>query len=211
MKTLIAIPCMDMVHTTFLKSLLAMEKIGEVRFAISCSSLIYDSRNNLLHQAIREGFDRILWLDSDMDFEPDLMRRLSEDMDEGREYVSALFFKRKYPILPCIYTDMGYYKDENGKITPKATSYKDYPRDSVFEVAASGMAAVMMTVDLCKRIVQKIGIPFSPQLGFGEDLTFCAHAKDVGAQLWCDSRIKVGHVGLSVISEDTFLRSDKNC
>ena len=213
MKTLVAIPCMDMVHTTFMKSLLGMKKVGEVQFAISCSSLIYDARNGLLHRAIQENFDRILWLDSDMDFDIDLLERLSADLDEGREYVSALFFKRKAPIQPCIYTDMGYYTDpETGKVTPMAICYDDYPRDSIFEVAASGMAAVLMTVDLCKRVVEKVGSPFSPQLGFGEDLTFCARAKQVGAQLWCDSRVKVGHTGMGVISEDTYLstRGDKN-
>ena len=209
MKTLIAIPCMDMVHTTFMSSLLALEKIGEVRFAINCSSLIYDARNGLLHRAIAEGCDRILWLDSDMVFEPDLLKRLSADLDEGREYVSALFFKRKMPVKPCIYTEMGYVK-EDGKVTPRAVCYEDYPRDSIFEVAASGLAAVMMTVDLAKRVIERIGIPFSPQLGFGEDLTFCMNARQVGATLWCDSRIKVGHTGFCVLGEENYLRSDKN-
>ena len=32
MKTLIAIPCMDMVHTDFLRSVVGMERSGEVRF-----------------------------------------------------------------------------------------------------------------------------------------------------------------------------------
>ena len=212
MRTLIAIPCMDMVHTIFMKSLLGMEKVGEVQFQISCSSLIYDARNGLLRRAIEGNFDRILWLDSDMDFQPDLMKRLSEDMDEGREYVSALFFKRKAPIKPCIYSELAYIRGENEKLTPIAVCMEDYPKDQIFEVAASGLAAVMMSVDLAKRVQAKFGQPFSPQIGFGEDLTFCGRAKQVGAQLWCDSRIKVGHVGMGVISESTYLsqRSDNH-
>lgn len=211
MKTLIAIPCMDMVHTNFLKSILGMRKVGEVQFQISCSSLIYDARNGLVKRAIEGNFDRILWLDSDMDFDPDLMERLSADMDDGREYVTALFFKRKAPIKPCIYSELAYMRNpDNGNLTPIAVCLEDYPQDQVFEIAASGMAATMMTVDLAKRVQEKFGQPFSPQLGFGEDLSFCGRAKQVGARMWCDSRIKVGHVGMGVISESTYLstRSD---
>ena len=65
MRTLIAIPCMDMVHTIFMRALLNLNKSGEVQYAISSSSLVYDARNNLAKQAINEGYDRMLWLDSE--------------------------------------------------------------------------------------------------------------------------------------------------
>ena len=42
-------------------------------------------------------------------------------------------------------------------------------------------------------------------LGFGEDLSFCGRASEVGAELWCDSTIKMGHVGLGTITEDIYL------
>ena len=35
MRTLIAIPCMDMVHTIFMRALLNLNKSGEVQYAIS--------------------------------------------------------------------------------------------------------------------------------------------------------------------------------
>ena len=117
---------MDMVHTNFLKSILGMRKVGEVQFQISCSSLIYDARNGLVKRAIEGNFDRILWLDSDMDFDPDLMERLSADMDEGREYVSALFFKRKAPIKPCIYSELAYMRNpDNGNLTPSIKAHRE--------------------------------------------------------------------------------------
>ena len=82
MKTLIAIPCMDMVHTGFMKSLMMMNRVGDIGFSIISSSLIYDARNTLAKHGVDGDFDRILWLDSDMEFEPDLLKRLSQDMDE---------------------------------------------------------------------------------------------------------------------------------
>lgn len=206
MRTLIAIPCMDMVHTIFMKALLGLDKVGEVQFGISCSSLIYDSRNNLARQAVKEGFDRILWLDSDMDFSSDLMKNLSADLDEGREFVSGIYFKRKAPVLPVIYKEVGYYhNDKDDSVTPMAVCYEEYPKDQIFEVGGAGFGAVMMTTDLVKRVADKFGMPFSPMLGFGEDLSFCGRVQQLGEKMYCDSRVKVGHVGLGTITEDTFL------
>lgn len=201
MKTLICIPCMDMVHTVFLRSILGMRQAPGTRFTISCSSLVYDARNNMVRQAIREGFDRILWLDSDMEFEPDLMERLSARLDEGKELVTGLYFKRRAPIEPVVYCKVGYYHSENDEVTPLAVSYSDYPVDSVFEVEGCGFGAVMMTVDLANRVAEKFGLPFAPILGFGEDLSFCVRARQLGATLWCDSSVKLGHVGQGVITE----------
>ena len=206
MKILIAIPCMDMVHTTFLKSVLGMDRVGECRFSITCSSLIYDARNNLAKQAVSEGFDRILWLDSDMDFQPDLMKRLSADLDEGREFVSGLYFKRRAPIQPVVYKEVGYYHSkELDEVTPIAIPYGDYPKDDIFKVAGAGFGGAMMNVDLIKRVGDKFGLPFSPIMGFGEDLSFCVRCSELGVDLFCDSRVKMGHVGLGTITEETYL------
>ena len=206
MKTLIALPCMDMVHTIFMKSLLSMDRIGQTGFAFSCSSLIYDARNQLAKQAVTEGYDRVLWLDSDMDFQPDLLKRLSEDMDEGREFVTGLYFKRKAPVKPVIYKELGFYKDENVEgVTPVAVPYEDYPKDSVFPIAACGFGGCLVSTDLIKRVGDKFGLPFSPVMGFGEDLSFCTRVSELGVEMFCDSRVKMGHVGLGTITEETYL------
>ena len=207
MKTLIAIPCMDMVHTVFMKSLMGLNRVGQTGFAFSCSSLVYDARNTLAKQAVTEGYDRVLWLDSDMDFEPNLLQKLSEDMDEGRELVSGIYFKRKAPVKPVIYKSLGYYKneDESG-VTPVAVSYEDYPRDSIFPIAACGFGGVLVTTDLIQRVGDKFGLPFSPIMGFGEDLSFCSRVTELGVEMFCDSRVKMGHVGLGTITEEVYLQ-----
>lgn len=208
MKTLVALPCMDMVHTTFLKSIIGMERVGDCRFSIMCSSLVYDARNSLAKQAVTEGYDRMLWLDSDMDFDPDLLVRLSADMDEGRELVSGLYFKRKAPVKPVIYKEVGYYhSDIDDSVTPVAVPYEDYPQDTIFPIAGAGFGGVLVSVDLIKRVGDKFGLPFSPIMGFGEDLSFCLRASEVGAELFCDSRVKLGHVGLGTITEETYFNT----
>lgn len=210
MKTLIAVPCMDMVYTSFTKALLSLERVGDTRVSFVCSSLIYDARNSLAKQAVMEGYDRVLWLDSDMVFEPNLLARLTKHIDEGKEFVSGIFFKRKPPFTPVIYSKVAVERDEEKGITISiADPYLDYPKDSVFEVAGCGLGAVMMTTDLINRVAQTFGLPFSPILGLGEDLSFSLKVKNIGAQIWCDSRIKVGHTGFGNITEETYLSTQR--
>ena len=208
MRTLIALPCMDMVHTVFLKALMGMDRVGDTHFSISCSSLVYDARNTLAKQAVIEGFDRVLWLDSDMDFSPDLLKRLSADMDEGREMVSGLYFKRKAPVKPVIYKELGFWRDkEKDEVTPIAIPYEDYPKDDIFTIAGCGFGGCLVSVDLIKRVGDKFGLPFSPIRGFGEDLSFCSRVSQLGVEMFCDSRVKMGHVGLGTITEETYFQT----
>ena len=205
-RTLIAIPCMDMVPVPFVKSLLNLRKTGDTAYAFLANSLIYDSRNVFVSNAIEKGYDRILWLDSDMVFEPDLLERLSRRLDEGYEYVSALAFKRKLPTGPAIYKRLDYGRDDQGHVHAKATAYTDYPRDALFEVAATGCAAVMMRVELLKDVWDRFGLPFLPLPNMGEDLSLCWRVAQLGRHMWCDSSVKVGHVGQYVFGEDAFVR-----
>lgn len=208
MKYLIAIPCMDMIHTSFFSAMMNLRKPETTEISVCCSSLIYDARNILAKKALDEGFDYILWLDSDMTFEPDLMERFVAEVQEGRDFVAGLYFKRKTPIKPCIYTGCGLKLDENGNKVSFAASYIDYPKDQVFEIAAAGLAAVMTSTSMIDKIYKQFGLPFSPIVGFGEDLSFCVRAREAGYQLWCDSRIKVGHSALTIIGEDNWEASN---
>ena len=211
MKYLIAIPCMDQVYTPFLRAMMQLERAkGSVQYAISQSSLIYTARNKLLEQAVAGDYDRVLWFDSDMDFPADTMLRLAADMDEGKEFVSGLYFQRRAPVEPVIYSGVGYYHDTmsdgSEQVTPVAITMHDYPRDSVFEIEGAGFGCVMHSVDLAKRIMAKHGAPFSPaELRTWAYHTYRKRAKDVGAMLWCDSRIKLGHIGCGTITEETYI------
>lgn len=208
MRTLIAIPCMDMVHTSFMKSMLGLMRVGETEVTFVCNSLIYDARNILAGQAITEGYDRVLWLDSDMVFGPDLLAKLSADMDEGREFVSALYFKRKPPFTPVVFQDLIYNHDpEKNELQIKLEAYKDYPQGEIFPIAAAGFGGCLVTTDLINRVGSKFGHPFAPLLGLGEDLSFCYRVAQLGVEMFCDSRVKMGHVGLGTITEETYQSS----
>ena len=195
---------MDMVPAEFFVA--AMKLIRpDSNVAVVQSSLIYDARNQLARKAVQEGFDRTLWLDSDMTFEPDFYNRLSARLDEGLEMVTGLYVTRKIPIQPVIYDKCGYFEHDGGGIVPFASSYKDYPKDSLFKIEGCGFGGVMVSTALIKRVADKFGLPFSPMLGLGEDLSFCGRVAEVGGEIWCDSTIKMGHVGRAIFTENVYL------
>ena len=207
MRTLVAVPCMDMVQARFMHSLLNMERVGEVSYEVEIGSLIYNARNNLLIKAMNGGYDRILWLDSDMTFSPGLLRKLSKDIDNGCEFVSGLYCERKKPFKPTIFQMCQLDVDADGHFKPTAETYMDYPKNSLSDIAACGFGCVLMTMDAVNKMAEKFGkYLFMPVGGFGEDLSFCMRAHEAGFKFWCDSSVMLGHIGHIEIKPDSFDR-----
>ena len=206
MKTLIAIPCMDQLDVRFVESLSRLEPVGEVEIAFQPSSLIYHSRNHLALKAIEGKYDYVLWLDSDMVFEPDTMKRMFESI--GNDYfLTALYFSRRSPYKPSIWKKVEIQTNEVTKeVKPIAEDYLDFPDNTKFEIAGCGFGCCLMKTEMLSVIYASQGLPFSPILGFGEDLTFCWKAnKPCGFDLFCDSSISVGHVTHTIISKESFV------
>lgn len=200
MKTLIAIPCLDMVPVEFMTSLINLRKAEGTSYAVQANCMIYDSRNNLAAKALMNGYDRVLWLDSDMVFEPDLLERLSGDMDMGLDFVTALCVKRHRPSGPCIYQDL-IYETEGKTLRSEAVPYRDYPKNSLFKIKGSGFGAVLVKSELLKEVWEHYGPPFDPMPQMGEDLSFCWRVNQLGHEMYCDSRIKTGHAGQYIFTE----------
>ena len=217
MKTLIAVPCMDSLPTDFATSLMDLKKGEDVHYAVTKNSLIYDSRNAVAANAITAGhmdgdegrgitpYDRVLWIDSDMKFDPDMLVRLSEDMDQGLDYVAGIFFVRKIPTYPVVYSEIRYYTDESNQIHAEAVKMRYYPKDQLFRCGGTGFGAVMTSVKLLKDVWDRFGPPFQPLSHMGEDLSFCWRVNQLGREMYCDSRVKVGHIGQFVFDENVYL------
>lgn len=197
-KVLIAVPALDTMPVQTAYSMLSLKRDCPSRFSFIVRASCHDARNMLAKEAIESGADRVLWIDSDMVFDDDLMLRLGEDLDAGWDMVCGLYFKRELPVTPVIYKIID---GENRKTTP----YYDYPKDEVFPIVGCGFGAVMMKTGKLRRLMEDYhGRPFDPLPGLSEDLTFCWRMRMITAKMACDSRIKVGHVGQITYGEQMY-------
>lgn len=204
-RILIGVPCMDMVSAMFTQSLAMLQrpKDCDVAIMLNIGSLVYDSRNQIAKAAIKMEADLVLWIDSDMVFEPDTLVRLLADIDEGRDIVSALCFYRRPPYGPVGYTRLQVENDEI-KEMEKIT---DYNAGEIIEMDAVGFGCVLMKADPLYELAA--GEWFMPTTWAGEDCAFCVRAKKEGYSIYLDTNIKLGHMGYLPITESYFRAAQK--
>ena len=185
-RLLIAVPTTDYVHADFVKSLARLQcELGRRRVAydveIQSGTLVYYARNRLANKAINENYTHVLWLDSDMVFDEQIVDDL---MEVGKEMVCGAFVSRRPPYGPCIYTSI---EKNNVK------QVKDFGLRP-FRVAGCGFAAVLTTMELLQAVNQKYGTCFQPTDYYGEDLAFCWRVNQLGREIWCEPTVRAGHI-----------------
>ena len=209
MKTLIAVPCFDMVHADFMESLVNLQKPPETSWTMVKNTLIHDARNIIAANAIEAGFDRVMWFDSDMTFKPDTLIELTKVMDAmGVDMVSGLYFTRRPPkIKPVAYKESWYKVRKDGSVDTGAVNFTDYPDNAITAVDAVGFGCCLTTCGILKRVGERFGAPFDMIPTMGEDMSFCWRAKQIGAKIVLDTGVKCGHIGTVQITEETYKAS----
>ena len=185
-KLMIAIPTTDYINADFVISLnrlvkeLQKQKI-EYSVEIMAGTLVYIARNRLAQKAVNEKFTHVLWLDSDMVFNDQIVDDL---MTSGKEMVCGAFVSRRPPYGPCVYTSIrknDIRKVEHFGMTP-------------FRVDGCGFACVLTTSELLMAVMQKYGNCFTPTDYYGEDLAFCWRVNSIGREIWCEPTVRPGHI-----------------
>ena len=208
MKIFIAVPSMDQVPARFAQSLAMLRSTEHTIVGFQMGSLVWDSRTKLAQRAIRCEADYMLWLDSDMEFPPDLLERLMDTLNktEDADIVTGLYFRRVEPYSPVLF--------EKISLAGVGANWKEFdklPEEDVFEVEGCGFGAVLVPTDVMMSVMAKYGDPFWPQNHLGEDLAFCIRARELGYHIYCDQTIRIGHVGHNVVDRDfyTFYQAQK--
>lgn len=188
MKLMIAIPTYDYMHFQFVECLTKLirrlDRDG-INFEVfyQGGTLVYVGRDKLAKMAIDRGFTHILWLDSDMIFNEDLLENL---MDSGKSFVTGIAHARRAPHVSCLFKE----------IWPGVDRYEghDYPHET-FEIGGCGFACVLMETKVVQKVYSIYGTAFFPMRELGEDLAFCKRATDTGFRLWAEPRVWLGHIG----------------
>lgn len=198
MNILIAVPSMDSVPAVFAQSLSMLKKVGDCAVAFQIGSLVYDSRNNLAKHALTMKADYILWLDSDMMFEPDILEKMMAKMQEKNlDILSGIYYRRRHPFSPVLLKKLSV--DENNFATYE--NYNSYPEDDIFEVEGIGFGCVLMSSDVLFDVAAQYKDWFSPLGRVGEDLSFCWRARQCGYKIFADPEIQLGHCGSQIITK----------
>lgn len=200
MKVFVAIPSLDTVPALFCQSLALLQRAGDTIVGFQVGSLVYNARNELARQAIKSEADWVLWLDSDMVFEPDLLKKMLKVCEENNiDFLTGLCFRRKPPYTPTLFDRLD--KMEHGA---SYTTIMSVP-EGRFKVGGCGFAGVFMSTDVLLSVAARFGgRMFDPLEGFGEDVSFCWRARQCGYEIWCDSDIELGHIGSMVVTREFF-------
>lgn len=193
MKLLIAVPTLDFLHFEFVKSITDLMMrlnsdgiVFEVKYITG--TLVYAARDKLAKYAIDNGFSHVLWLDSDMVFNEDILDDL---MFSGVDFVCGRFNARRKPFVSCQFT----------KLVP-VERVEEYPIDT-FKIAGTGFGCVLTKTDILRDVWNAYHTCFLPTAGLGEDLAFCMRAAEVGHTIYCEPSAVVGHVAhIPIYPED---------
>lgn len=169
---------------------------------------VAEKRRKLLEDAIASGATHILYLDDDMMFAPNTLRRL---MAHKKPFVSGLGFMRKNPFYPTIFQITT--KRDGNLITEKYNYILNYP-DEPFIVDGVGMFCCL--IDL--SIISKLRKPWFETGGIrkdskiSEDISFSRRLWEGGIPITIDPNIKTGHIidKKSVITELSFKKAMKD-
>lgn len=201
MNILIAVPSMDSVPAVFAQSLAMLKKVGNCAVAFQVGSLVYESRNDLAKYAVQSEADYVLWLDSDMLFEPELLEKMMATLQEhDLDILTGIYYRRRHPFSPVLMKKLSI--DENNFC--EYENFNAYPEDGIFEVEGIGFGCVLMKSDVLMDIKATYNDWFSPFGRVGEDLSFCWRARQTGHKIFADPSIQLGHCGQQIITKEFY-------
>ena len=169
-----------------------LERESKFRFFSGTTGrmMVTFARDTLADEAMKQGCDWVLFIDDDMIVPKKMFTALARHMDHA-DIIVPLCFQRVHPYKPVIYKTTLH--DNDGKPYFDNHHYLDYPPNSVFEVGTAGFGVALVKME----VFRKMPTPwFFSNTSVGEDIYFCIRAKQLGFKILCDSRIKIGHLGV---------------
>lgn len=207
-KILISIPCRDTISVGFVECLLSLMKPCECCFRFGVSGLVFDARDEAALIAVKNEYDYVLYIDSDMVFQPDalLMALMHDD-----PVVTGLYYKRKGSHEPVLYKRVEMRTDdvEACAITETDVDGRDY-----FQVDGCGFGFCLIKTEVFKEVLDYrekhhgARTAFEPLPGMGEDLSFCYVLRELGIPIMCDTKIWLGHCGYYVYDRKDWIKFD---
>jgi cellulose synthase/poly-beta-1,6-N-acetylglucosamine synthase-like glycosyltransferase len=176
---------------TMMAAYMAGKKNIDLNVYTSQGTLIFDQRNSLVHTAVIEKCDYILFIDADMRFPKTTLERL---LAHKKDIIGVNATTRMMPPSP---TAKNIQINEDGSVDWLAV-YSNKEK-GISKVDAIGCGVMLIKTSCLKNIPQPY-FYFEQLLKgklLGEDIYFCIKAKDAGIDTWVDHDLsmEIGHVG----------------
>jgi hypothetical protein len=151
------------------------------------------ARNQLTEHAVhKEGFDYVLWLDTDHVYKAENLYKLVERME-----------KENLPMLSATYTLHGCPETAHG-IT-EGNTFRHFTQEELknglIDCTVVGFGFLVMRCGFLKEMWDKFGTSLfvmDAKENCTEDVKFCRCAIENGTRVCFDSDVKVGHIELAV-------------
>ena len=148
------------------------------------------ARNKIVYEAIKDNWDYIFFMDSDMEFPPETLGRL---LNHNKDIVGGFYLRKKKGYLPNAFK-LGFAEGDK-LLTEFVLDFR--------EVEAIGTGCLLVKTDVFKKM-EKPWFEYVPTESVDghmmtEDIVFCKRAKKLDYKIYCDGTIACGHIGSFVV------------
>lgn len=188
----VCIPARDQMHTATMFALwnlcAYLKEIGIIStLFVSPGTLIANQRHELVKCAQEWEATHLMFIDSDMSFDPLHVVRL---LDFEEDIVGAAYSKRVEPLITTAWTEIDNW---DSWVDPTKQT------DSHIKVAAMGLGFCLIKMS----VFEELDLPWF-QLGFtngqytGEDIEFFRKCGEYNIDIWLDvqTTCEIGHLGI---------------
>jgi hypothetical protein len=177
-----------------------LERRGHPVWRVRGYSAVDAARSQMATDALARGFDELMWIDSDVVFDPDDVGKLR---GHDLPLVCGIYAKKSRREFACAFL-------------PETRQVLFGPEGGLVEVLYCGFGFVLTRRSLYETVQDKLGIPvcnrrfglplvpyFAPLVAgageeawyLGEDYAFCERARRCGYRVMADVTVRLWHVG----------------
>ena len=196
----VLVPTGESIPVVCERSLRELENRGYVVRRLSGHSAIDQARNVLATQALLDGFAETMWIDSDIEFDPDEVEKLRR---HGLPIVSGVYAKKGRQAIAS-------------NVLPATESFVFGPHGKLYEIAYAGTGFLYVRREVYENIQLQLRLPvcnelfgepivpfFHPRMRpqedgtwyLAEDFSFSHRARECGYQIMADTTIRLWHIG----------------
>lgn len=212
-KLMIGLPAYD--HKVGLKMAVSLMKLAQqvleygitIQVSSICGcSVVSRARNLIVHEFLKSDCDHLMFIDSDMSFDPESVIRLLA-FNQDKPIVAGAYEARKEGkiyILTLDSDENGIIMDDMGlvKATRVATGFMMVRRDVFEKLAELHPEWLHKDTNSDEKLYCFFDFKCTPEGYIGEDFLFCERAIEAGFSAWIDPTIKLGHMGIHEFSSD---------